>query len=373
LVELVASTFLGTPGTWPVFDYLDAEFEGEGLDAVEVLDGLPRDPSGSYAAVSCPHLAGNRPSPDATVSLTVLGMYHSDQVHSTWPSFVPDFLALIRALAAFRKAFPRTPTTPRDVAISGEEVERLIASAAPGIASVPMAALYGLLEREPVTMGAGGSTGGGTWRRGIPRTILPFADVATMDDYLRRTEDLLRPFTPRQPPAVASPLSLVAAVDYLDTTWRLYEGGRHLFALDGAERLAKLAFPVETQDDFASRLSGLGSVLRSVRSPAPQGRPQHGRNRPLAPLELRLIALRPAASDRIRRAIATLHAVLDIRDASQHPAASGRAAAGFRKLGLPYPPIAWSSAWNGVSARTVEALDALREELAAEEVPEPPE
>ena len=56
--------------------------------------------------------------------------------------------------------------------------------------------------------------------------------------------------------------------------------------------------------------------------------------------------------------------VIDVRDGSQHSAARSKSATALIQLGVGYPPAAgWPAAWSVVSARTIEALDAIREEL----------
>lgn len=66
----------------------------------------------------------------------------------------------------------------------------------------------------------------------------------------------------------------------------------------------------------------------------------------------------------VERAIATLHDVIAVRDSGQHSAAGSRGAAALADLGIGFPPPSWAFAWTVVSARTIEALEALREELA---------
>jgi hypothetical protein len=163
------------------------------------------------------------------------------------------------------------------------------------------------------------------------------------------------------PMAAPSPLGLVAALDFLDIVWRLVESGDHLFRLHSAQRTAQLAFPAETENEFTSRLTGLVEILRSVRVPA-SGKTE--RDQPLGPLETHLVSKLPDSETRVRGAIRVLHAVIDVRDAGQHSAAGSKGASALVTLGIGYPPASWSGAWSTVSARTIEALDTIREELS---------
>jgi hypothetical protein len=79
--------------------------------------------------------------------------------------------------------------------------------------------------------------------------------------------------------------------------------------------------------------------------------------------------LSEAGRERVLRAKDTLKAVNYIRVGAQHGSAVAKAASAFNELGIDYPPLGWGSAWETVQARTIEALDAIREEIQATETP----
>jgi len=194
--------------------------------------------------------------------------------------------------------------------------------------------------------------------------IARFGKVTTIEDYVAQTLTLL-PQPNVAAPAVASPLSLVAALDYLDVVWRLQDGRGPLFAFTSAQRTAKLAYPAATEDDFASRLSTLADVLRiATHGRGPARRKDRGR--PLAALEAGIVALRPAAQRRIGTAVAALEAVVELRDADQHALAATKRVAAARALGIVYPPTSWAEAWASLTASVVVALEALIEVLSSE-------
>jgi hypothetical protein len=160
-----------------------------------------------------------------------------------------------------------------------------------------------------------------------------------------------------------SPFTLVAALDYLDTIWRLAEGTKkHLFSYLSAERTAQLVAPAQSSNEFESRLSALAEILRTVGQAVP---PPKGRDSPLEGLRSSLIEKLPDSAARISAAVATLHAVIDVRDGTQHTRAATKGARALIALGIGYPPLRWDVAWLSVQARTIEALEVLREELAA--------
>jgi hypothetical protein len=235
----------------------------------------------------------------------------------------------------------------------------------PNFPAVTRRFLYELMDGEPAT-GADGATvdADGNWERGIPRDVLRFARIGDLRDYVAETIALVYRSVPPLPLAAPSPLGLVSALDYLDVVWRLAEPkAGHLLELHSAQRVAQLAFPAQTQNEFDSRLTGLVEILRSVSVPkSAQGK--RNRDKPLNAIADHLVQLLPASESRLRGSIDTLHLVIDVRDSSQHARARSKGAAALEALGVGYPPTSWAFAWQLVTARTIEALDAIREELA---------
>jgi hypothetical protein len=354
------------PYGWPVFDYLEADLDDRGLDAWIVLETLPRHPRTRYAAAHWSRAPNVRPTPEVRVGLTVLGFHHLERAKRVNARMVETFLLLLSTLAERRRLAPRSPHVPRKPAIASHEA--LAAVTRRGIPGdlLTQWLLWELLEHEPPTWGAGGSIDeDGTWTRDIPREVYLFDGVDTFDAYVERMLAMFPEPAAAISPSPPSPLELVAAIDYLDTVWRLAIGrGDHLFEHHSAVRTAQLAAGVATAAEFESRLSALSELLHSVQLPpkAPSGR--RPRDRPLAHLESYVLSVLPESKARIERAIATLHSVIDVRDAGQHTKAGDRGATALADLGIGYPPASWPQAWDVVSARTIEALDGLREEIA---------
>jgi hypothetical protein len=367
LIDLVAMTFVEERGQWPVFDYLEAAFDAEGLDATSSLASLPRDASGQYAAAWWPRTSSNdRPLPDARVALTVLGFHQSRDTVRDTVDVADAFLAFVRHLAELRRDAPKSRMSPTIVEITGEGALSALADRGFQLGDFPAHFLYELMEHEPATQGGAGSLSEGGWTHAVTRTIQRFGHVRTMEEYVTETVSLLIPYAPRRPLVTASPFGLVATIDYLDTVWRVIPGHTdHLFRIRSAQRTAQLTHIVASADEFDSRLTGLAELIRSVQVPkAAQKRRDRGVDPRLAALEAHLITLLPASQQRIRHAIGLLQAVLDIRDAGQHSAASIKARTGFQALGVAFPPASWPYAWAVVEVRTVDALTTLLEELA---------
>ena len=66
----------------------------------------------------------------------------------------------------------------------------------------------------------------------------------------------------------------------------------------------------------------------------------------------------------MRQAVSELEHALALRDAAQHTEAGERAVRALAAFGIEYPIPNVTQAWATVSARVVEALGAIREELA---------
>lgn len=350
-----------------MFDFLDGEFERDDIDAVTVLESLPRATGiGDYSMVWWARPPGGRPPPTETVGLTLLGLHH---VQNSEPAqaIVFAFLALMPRLAQLRRAQPGNPEQPRQLTLSaGSSLVSEFGADIPGFPPLPSSFLFELMSREPGTRGARASMSGEVWEREIPREVRRFAQVRSMADYVSAAVELVYRAPPELPSAAPSPLGLVASLDYLDTVWRLAAGagGKHLFEIHSVQRAAQLAFQAQTENEFESRLTGLGEILRSVRVP-PAPTTKQARDKPLNALADHLVSLLPSSEGRLRLAIDTLQAVIDVRDAGQHSAVRSKGARALIAFGVGYPPASWPAAWDVVAARTIEALDAIREELSA--------
>jgi hypothetical protein len=326
LVDLIAGGF--AESKWPMFDYVDAQLERDGIDAASTLESLPA--VGWYGPASWIKAPGNPPPRDSTVTLTILGLARANWAPGL--AILIAYFEFLRRAAEWRRSVPAARRQPRQLQLqstSAVVTETLVVSE---LELTPQF-WHGLMSHEPLLGGGLASPleGGAGWEREIPRRPLQFKSV---DEYIAATVALMY-MPPRPVPMAApSPLGLVAALDYLDVVWRLVVGGDHLFQLHSAQRAAQLAFPAETENEFASRLTGLGEILRSVRVP---GGGRKERDKPLSPLAKYLIAKLPDSQARLGGAIDALHAVIDIRDADQHRAAGSKGASALVTLGNRLP------------------------------------
>ena len=135
---------------------------------------------------------------------------------------------------------------------------------------------------------------------------------------------------------------MAAALDYLNVVWRLTNDGERLFAFSSAERTTRLAFDVQTSEEFAAHLSAFADILREANRRVKAESQEKHRDRPLARIEADIAArLDVDAVARATKAIHMLELVIALRDSDQHGAATARAVAAFRELRIAYPPTDW--------------------------------
>jgi hypothetical protein len=365
LVELVANAFVDDK-EWPVFDYLEGTFDQTRDDAGEILASLPRSGRWNYGCAWWIGL-GQAPKPASAhfVELTALGMHHSQQLRRV----VGLFFDVIALMVRRRQTTPLSRRSPRALVITNDDVESLISSERVVSTDLWSLAIYKLLEREPLLTEGGGFHPDGLWSQNVSRNVYEYEGVKSIEEYVERVERLTAlPLAPVIP-ATPSPLDLALALDYLDTVWRV-TFRTPLFKYPGGERTTKLAFPANTAEEFESRLSALGEILRSANTSAKSkagsklARATH--DDPLAPLEDHVVAnLDSAGEARVRNAVTELEHAIAIRDAAQHVEAGGRAVRALDAFNIAYPIPSFSEAWQTVTAHVVEALSAIREELAS--------
>jgi hypothetical protein len=295
-------------------------------------------------------------------------MHHSQALRQV----VAVFFRVIGLMVAMRGTTPLSRRTPRELDISDEHVKQLLSSERQLGTSVWWADLiYKVMEHEPPTLATGGRRDpvARTWAKAVPREVDEYEGVTTIEDYVARIERLTAlPQTPLSP-ATPSPLDLVSALDYLDVVWRVGHE-HHLFNYSSAERTAKLAYPANTPEEFDSRLSALGEILRSANANAKAAAgsklPKATHDDPLAPFEDYLAGkVDSAAEVRIRQAVTELEHALAIRDAAQHVEAGDRAVRALDAFNIGYPIPDFPRAWETLTARVVEGLGAIREELSS--------
>ena len=355
LLEVVHKAFRQA-NRWPIFQYVEAMLDRQGLDTATVLASFPTVGTARYGAVWWDRSA---PLPDSLVGLTVAGLSHCQGGYVEIQLFLDTLAYLIQR----RLAFNPSPTTVQHIRVTSEDVKQALEAAGHAVVEGTLESLYELLVHEPPTWaGSKSRSKDGTWTLEVERAVLKYQGIKTIEEYIQRVAEQLASPPIVSPPAVPSPLSLVASLDYLNAVWQLH-CGQPLFRFPRATMAAKLAMRCATADEFDSRLSALSEVLKDYKLPVDvKG---NGRD-PFSRLENYLLRhVTGVAEARVQRAIEVLRSANSIRAGGQHANAAKRAAESFNKLAIAYPPREWGEAWETIQARVIEALDALREEIQA--------
>src|SRR5271166_5767647 len=137
LLDIIWRQFIGDPeARWPVFSYVDFHMRVHGLDAFNVMSGLPsigREYGSGYRAAWSP-TAGGPPRDTDVVYLTMAGLHHISDVRAG--EIGAALLAYLGQMTEARAALGESPFSVPDVQV--ELREALVASGA-GIKRMPWA------------------------------------------------------------------------------------------------------------------------------------------------------------------------------------------------------------------------------------------
>lgn len=365
VVNTAAEAFFKSGDTWPTYQHVEAILDREGQDARWVISTFPVvGTSMQYAALRCATWAGSL-NDDSRVELTVLGLHHYSGVFKAKAeALVRDGLRVLQMFIDARRGFIPPATEVKHLELSSDD---LLARLRPGSPDLPApAVLAGIIQTEPPLSsslgGSGSSDGKWTWtiRRG---SLVEFDGVGLdVEDYVRQIVGKYHVVRLLEQPVLTSPLTLAAALGYLDTAWRVMEGrDTRLIVLPSPERAASLAFEAGTRAEYLERVGALGDVLKCLRVPA--GGNQDG-GHPLKRLRAYLSWKLPDEShERVNAALDQLGYVTDIRNGGLHADAEPKALRAYRALGIEFPVTDPGLAWGSVRTATVQALDAIREEV----------
>jgi hypothetical protein len=342
---------------WPIFDYIEAESDKQGIDAREVLTSIP--------ALQLPSVAGFRyslvwsdphmPSADTQILLRVIGLYHLGEPFAL--EIANEFIRVLRYLVECRLSAPYSPFKLNTVTVTSRDISKQFPNMTPAIVKF----LPDLLTHEPTTwQGTRQTDTSGGWSIDIYRSILKFKGISTLTEYLQRVDELLTPpevvdFAP----AIPSPLDLAASLDYFNAVWQLhFDRKKPIIRLFGAERTARLVYEVNTAEEFSAQVSCLTDILKNMQV-AGDGKI------PLVRLQTSLkFQLPKDSANRVDNAIDSLRNVAEVRNALfQHSGTEHRGVNALTQLGIDYPITYWQSAWVIVQRRTIDAFSALREEI----------
>ena len=344
----------------PIFHFADLSFflAADGLDALDVLRDCPYVKAhgrlGGYGWFWWAR-SQNDPADDDQIGLTVLGLSRIPGAGHE----VALFLAGLKGLVNELRALTPSPFTVQRAEVTEEAVR--IGLRRPG---GHIRRLGEIFEHEPSTQRFYARPDpDGEWTMTVDLRLRPYADVENVDDYAERLFAELEPPLPNVPPAPASSLALPEAIDYLNAIWHL-RFGDDLFGVTRCKSAAELSHPVETREEFGSRVTALYSILGQTRIP--------GRKKEAKPVALIPTLTRRLSADGLARATAAIdvmQAFLKARAVDQHVDAQDDGIVKMAELGVRWPIDDYPLAWETIQARMVEALNNLRSEVELLPVP----
>lgn len=363
-LQLLVHACLDEGGQWPMFNWLEAELDGAGLDAIAVLSSFPQmriNPPLVYSAVS----AVGGFSPVTEVGVTALGVWQLGQSDRAYAALANDFewtfYLLLGRIAASRREFrpPKRDQNAPSCEVSRSQVQEWINSVSAPTRDPRTDLLVEAVLRAERPPGMALYASGEEWGLTVGRQSLLYDQVRTIDDYLRRLATLAPPLPSRSAPVLPSPLDLVTAMDYLNVVWRLaYGEDAGPFQFHSAERIARLSHPVATNEEFAAAMSAVGDVIKNLAVRNESG------SHPCDRLEERLKKLPSGLPARALDAVSVLRSVMNVRHTTVHSTVPNSVIVAWKDLGISYPTSDWPNAWNTVRGHLVEAINAIREELS---------
>ncbi len=356
LLDTIGSVFL-QHGRWPAWAWVEEELERQDMDANAVLSSMPHEPTHGYGFVSPGRVRA--PRPDFQLYLTIAGLHHVESASE----LVADHLALVSLLGSIRAQVALDPFDTERPRVTMKQVANawFRDKGRPPAPINPSRLEF--LSREPATWHCQLVDGSSPdWVIELSPIIRRFAGVSDVDDYLERLERILVVDAATDSGQVhTSPFTLPAALDYLDTVWRL-KFGTGLLVPPGLERSARLALDAGTAEEVDSALSALSEVLKALNVPGQAGVGGHPLVRLVPFLRTHLAE---EVMPRVEAAVAIFDAARQVRASAQHVGAQARGIAALTGLGLEYPVADWPSAWRQSQQAVAHACDVMRQEVHA--------
>jgi hypothetical protein len=349
LLRIIANGYAEASGNWPFWQWVTLQLWREGLDAEEVLRGLPTWQYGYRSVRAGVH--GQMPKVGDAVPLSIHGMAHT--VIPETRRLAGAFIVALRTAAGMYQGIKPSPTQVEEVKIPGGEFTRTVNMAAGTELSVNQ--LFEVLRGEPATW-LGVNQQGDEWTWDLTNARLaPYVGVQDVQDYLVRLEELVAVTDMVVELESLPPMALPEALDHLDLAWRL-AAKDHLVRVPRAVMAAKLTQPAASAEEFESRCSALADLLSSLNFSSDGGTLQN--------MKARLSELLGDRAGRAIDAVDVLRWVVAVRVGQQHHGADARAQQAKVALGLGRFEGDWSGAWDHLRAVTVQALATIREEVS---------
>jgi hypothetical protein len=354
---------------WPIWQYIDFSVKpyGAAVSAYSSLPGITdtRQPRGLYYGYTWTQRREMLPSPGTEVALTVAGLYRL-----SYDDLPRLYVKLLRYCVEEQTKLKPSPTAEVYVTLQFSDMLEVLLGGyseedhRSGHSRKRLRQLGLLANNEPPT--AGRVIGADqAWSLQVPSDIVQYAEVDTVEDYLNHVVQSIEPAPIPFARSSDSPYSIPEAISFLDAVWTRHVG-EPLFGRIDPSGVASLLSDAHTPDEFDSRCSALADVLAQIVVPPDPGLQRKG-VRPVVLLGQWFArqSIPEGVAGRLQEATSVLSRIVNIRVGGQHHKDRRKTVAAFQEFGLDYPPSNWTSTWGALRQSAVNALDAIRQEVAA--------
>lgn len=348
-------------GRFPLFDYVERTLYRADLDAADVLRGLPT--LGAHGLYGLVRPAGPQYwGAEQPVVLTLAGLVQCPRAEED----VATFLFVLGFLSDKEQRLRLNPYEVPRLEVPSDHIAQHLRADGFDFVELALKKVRTLLAHEPPDAASGVGGTDEQWVVSVSKDLRRYRGIANAVDYLERVaERFAAPAMTVTESRYPSPLQLPEAIDYLDAVWQVHFK-RKLFQLPSATAVVELSLPCASEDEFRSRVSALSDLLARMEVAKPRSSSSAVEGSLGRLMRFLKDSSRAASGPRLNDAVSSLKAIIDIRAGTQHADARRREISGYARLGISYPVQGWAAAWETVQARTVEALNAIREELQRE-------
>lgn len=209
MLRAIAASFIADR-SWPSWHFIEFSMEQAGLDARQLLQGLPRvgDEHGPYGLIWPLPRSETSIGSDERFSLSVAA---ARWVPELGPLLAEPYLAALRAMIDKRLGHRPGPQDTAPPVMTAADLPSSFADLPDGLSAV-VARLPALLYTEPATRhGAPHDSAGPDWQQTLNPEVVKYRDVRTLEDYVRRVSALKNEAAAeRRPGAQASGLHMSA-------------------------------------------------------------------------------------------------------------------------------------------------------------------
>ncbi|MFC9595777.1 hypothetical protein ACFTUC_39025 [Streptomyces sp. NPDC056944] len=166
-------------GNWPLWGYVQYQFDTRRTDAEAVLRSLPRIGADTPFAAGYGYttaVTDHRPiDENATIRLTLAACWALPHMHG-WAG--TPFIRVLKHMIDLWDTRGATPTDPGKAYLNSKHLNAL------DLRPAFITALPDLLSYEPAITTGNGTTSADHWKREITRSVAQYRDVDSIDDYL---------------------------------------------------------------------------------------------------------------------------------------------------------------------------------------------